>query len=134
MNAQVKPAMTPAEMVANYIRLRDYKKAADDEYKKSMEKVNSAMEKLEGQLLQHLDAAGAQSLACDKGTVYRNTQVSATVEDRNAFRDWVLQTENWEAVDLKANKTFVRQLAEDEGVVPPGVKYTQMHTVGVRRK
>lgn len=125
--------MKPAEMVANYIRLRDYKKAADEEFKKSMEKVNTAMEKLEGQMLTHLEETGANSIACDQGTVYRNTQYSATVEDRDAFRAWVVQTQEWEAVDLKANKTYVKESASEKGEIPPGVKFTQMHTVGVRR-
>lgn len=125
--------MKPAEMVANYIRLRDYKKAADEEFKKSMEKVNLAMGKLEAQMLEHLNESGANSIACDQGTVYRNTQYSATVEDRETFRNWVITNEEWEAVDLKANKTFVKDYANEKGEVPPGVKFTQMHTVGVRR-
>lgn len=135
MTAEAKPAMKPADMVASYIRLRDYKKQADDEYKKSMEKVNQAMEKLEGQMLNHLNESGADSIACGAGTVYRNTQYSASVENRDQFIEWVLaKPERLEALDVKANKTFVKDMASDAGEVPPGVKFTQMATVGVRRK
>jgi hypothetical protein len=133
MTAEAKP-MTPADMVSHYIRLRDYKKAADEEYKKSMERVNQAMDKLESQLLAHLQETGAQSLACAQGTVYRNTQYSASVESRDTFMEWVLaDPERLEALDVKANKTFVKDMANEKGEVPPGVKFTQMHTVGVRR-
>ena len=124
---------TPAEKVQFYIRLRDHKKASDEEYKKSMERVNAAMDKLEAELLQILIDTGADSLACPNGTVYRNTQVSATVEDREAFLNYVMQNGEFEALDVKANKSFVRNMAEQNGEVPPGVKYTSMHTVGVRR-
>ena len=122
----------PAELVAIYIGLRDAKKAAEAEFKKSMERTNQGMEKLEGILLQKLQELGADSLSCDSGTVYRNTQHSATVQDRQAFREWVESTGNWDAVDLKANKVAVRELLE-AGAEVPGVKFTSVHTVGVRR-
>lgn len=129
----MSPDKTPAEMVRQYITLRDHKKAADAEFKKSMERVNLAMQRLEGELLQHLQDTGADSLACEAGTVYRNTQNSATVKDVGAFREWVVEHDNWDAVDLRANKVAIQQLLED-GIEVPGVKFTSVHTVGVRRK
>jgi hypothetical protein len=60
------------------------------------------------------------------------TQHSATVQDRATFREWVESTGNWDAVDLKANKVAVRELLE-AGTEVPGVKFTSVHTIGVRR-
>lgn len=125
--------LTPAEKVAAYIYLRDHKKAAEDEFKKSLERTTQAMEKLEGELLQHLQETGAQSLACEAGTVYRNTQLNATVENRDDFLKFINKHKAWEALDVKANKTFVREYMEEHGDVIPGVKVTQRATVGVRR-
>lgn len=125
--------MTPADMVASYIKLRDYKKRADDEYKKSMERVNEAMDKLEGELLRHLIENDINNLSCDDGTVYKNIHTSATVADPLKFREWVLKHKQWDALDLKANKTYVKEYADEHGDVPPGVKFTQVQTVGVRR-
>src|SRR5262245_66427026 len=85
--------MTPAQMVAAYIKLRDFKKAAEDEFKTSMKRTHEAMEKLEAMLLDQLNQTGANSLACDDGTVYRNMQMSATVENREAFREYVQRSE-----------------------------------------
>lgn len=125
--------MTPAQKVAAYIKLRDFKKAADDEYKQSMQRTVDAMEKLEADLLDHLNQTGANSLACDDGTVYRNTQMSATVENREVFKDYCIQHDLWEAMDIRANKTFVREFMEKNGTPLPGVKVTTIATVGVRR-
>lgn len=125
--------MTPADKVAAYIRLRDHKKAAEEEFKDSMKRTNMAMEKLEGELLDHLNASGANSLACSAGTVYKNTQLSATVENREAFLDYVKENDLWEAMDVKANKTFVKEFMEEKGVALPGLKVTQLATVGIRR-
>lgn len=125
--------LTPAQKVAAYIKFRDYKKAAEDEFKKSMSKVVQAMDKLEAELLDTLNQSGANSLSCDEGTVYRNMQLSATVENRDDFLGHVRNTGLWEALDVKANKTFIKEYMEANGTVPPGLKVTQMATVGVRR-
>lgn len=125
--------MTPAQKVAAYIKLRDHKKNAEEEFKKEMEPVEKAMEKLEGDLLQHLNDTGASSLACDDGTVYRINNLSATVENREAFRDFVLKHDLWEAMDIKANKTFVKEFMEEHGQALPGLKVTQLAKVGIRR-
>jgi len=125
--------MTPAQMVAAYIKLRDFKKAAEDEFKTSMKRTHEAMEKLEAMLLDQLNQTGANSLACDDGTVYRNMQMSATVENREAFREYVQAHDLWEAMDIRANKTFVKEFMERNGTPLPGIKVTQLATVGVRR-
>lgn len=126
-------SMTPADKVAAYIKLRDYKKAAQDEFAKSLERTNQALEKLEADLLQHLIDTGASSLACSDGTVYRKTEMSVTVEDRAAFRSFVEDNGAWEAMDMKANKTFIREFMEEKKQPVPGVKVTQMNSVGIRR-
>jgi len=124
---------TPAEKIAQYIKLRDYKKAAEDEFKKSLERVVEAMRKLEADLLEHLNQTGSDSLAAKGvGTVYRSKRESATVDDPLEFLAWVRDNEQWEALDIRANKTFVAELAEI-GDLPPGVKFSIDQTINVRR-
>ncbi len=125
--------MTSAQKVAAYIKLRDFKKSAEDEFKKSMERTNAAMDKLEAELLDELNSSGAKSIACDAGTVYKNMQLSATVENREAFKAYCEENDLWEAMDIKANKTFVKEMMEKTQTVPPGLKVTQLQTVGIRR-
>jgi len=124
--------LTAKEMVRNYVRLRDHKKAADTEFKKSMERVNEGMRKLEGMMLAHLNDTGAKNIATDEGTVYKNTKYSATVRDRDTFLTHCRETEEWDALDVRANKTYVREQADDGNVIP-GVELSSIVTVGVRR-
>jgi hypothetical protein len=126
--------LTPAKRVAAYIQLRDYEAAAKKEFTKSMERVVLAMEKLEGDLLNDLNTTGADSLSCPQGTVYRNRTMTATVESREAFLACVRAHGLWEALDVKANKTFVKEYMDEKGEALPGLKITQFDKVGVRRK
>lgn len=126
--------MTPADMVAMYIKLRDYKKAAADEFDRSMERPNQALQKLEAALLKHLNDNGLDNVAAKGiGTAYRNTSHSATVEDREAFKDFITKNDAWALADIRANKKTVREAVEG-GIQVPGVKLTSVVTVGVRRK
>jgi hypothetical protein len=126
--------MNPGQATEMFIKLRDTKKEKDDAHKESLKKIVAAMDRLEAGLLEHLNEAGVNSVASDAGTAYKSVQVSASIEDKEAFRKFVLETEQWEALDLKANKTFVKDYMDENQEVPPGVKVSQIQTVGVQRK
>lgn len=124
--------MNTQEKIANYVRLREHKKIADAEYKKGMERVNLAMKKLETDLMKDIQDSGGNSLAGDNGTVYIKVQSSASVKDRDAFFKFVFSTKNLELLDARANKAVVRELLA-KGTSVPGVNYTEMNTIGVRK-
>ena len=126
--------MTPEEMVRSYVRLRDHKKAANDEFKKSMTRVNEGMAKVEALLLKHFQDTGATSFACKgTGTAYIKTQESATVKDRDAFLKFILDNQLFDALDARANRPFVKQFMDERGQEVPGVKWSAIQQVGIRR-
>lgn len=133
MSQNVTTTKTPAELVEAYIKLRDKKEAAQEEFKKSLESTNQVMDMLEALLLQKLNDMGVDSLtAKGVGTVYRNSKDTATVEDKQAFREYLEETNDLTVLDLKANKTVARDRA-NSGTPIPGVKFSSTVTVGIRR-
>lgn len=124
--------MNTQEKIEAYIRLRNHKKQAKDEFEKSLEKVNAAMEVLEGQLLADLDELGSESVRSKSGTVYKRVETSVSVEDKDTFKAFA-QDYDEALMDVRANKTVVRELTE-AGVHVPGVKITQTTLIGVRSK
>jgi len=126
--------VTVAEKVRQYLRLRDYKKQAEEEFKKSMARVVEGMKMLEGELLAAIDASGMDHIGGrGTGTVYRRMELSCTVEDREAFLGDCIANDEWDALDVKANKTYVRARLDKGESLPPGVKVSTYLTVGVRR-
>lgn len=126
--------MTPGNATEMYIKLRDTKAEKDKAHKESLVKLVAAMDRIEAGLLEYLNASGANSIASDAGTAYKSEQLSATIEDKAAFMSFVRETEQFEALDIKANKTFVRAYMDENQETPPGVKTSVMQTVGVQRK
>lgn len=123
---------TLAVKVEQFIKLRDHKTAAKKAFDKSMERINMATEKLEGEILAALQEQGLQNIKTPAGTAYQNTQSSATVSDREAFEAWADETGNRGSMDIRANKKAIRELL-DEGVEVPGVTFSERVTIGVRR-
>ena len=133
MNVQI--TATPAQMVEEYIALRD----ARDQGKKKFEEMIKAryldrMDELETQLLDMLNKLGSDSIASPAGTVYKKLSTSVTVADSREFQRHVIGSEAWDLIDWRANKTAVNDLVEAGEPVPPGVNRSSFYSVGVRRK
>lgn len=124
-----------AKRVAQYVKMRDHIKSLDDAHKEQMKPFRETLERLSGALLGHLNEVGADSVATPAGTVYRTTKNAASIADMSAFWTYcVTQGCIEDMVDRKANVTAVAEYVEATGNPPPGVNFTSMNVVGVRRK
>lgn len=123
---------TLATKVEQFIKLRDHKAKAKKAFDQSMERINQAVEKLEGDIQSALQEQGLKNIKTEWGTAYLNTQASATVKDREAFEEWAQATGHTGAMDIRANKKAIRELL-DAGHEVPGVQFTERVTIGVRR-
>ena len=125
----------PAELIEEYIALRDAKKVADETYAEFV-KVNytDRMDELERTLLDTLNKLGVDSLAGKSGTVYKKLSTSVTIADAREFRRHVIGDEDWDLVDWRANKTAINDLVENGEPLPPGINRTTFYSVGIRRK
>jgi len=126
---------TPAEMVEEYITLRDGKKVAADKFSEWEDtNFNSRMKDLEIKLLDTLNKLGSDSISSKSGTVYKKVTTSVTVADGREFQKHVIDHAQWELIDWRANKTAVNDLVESGEPLPPGINRSAFVSVGIRRK
>jgi hypothetical protein len=121
------------QRVAQYLKLRDAIKAQDDAHKEKMAPYRETLEKLNNLLLDHLNKVGVESARTDAGTVYKTVKKSVSLEDADQFMRHVIGTENWGLIDRKASATGCEEFLKENGVLPPGVKWTTTAVVGVRK-
>lgn len=131
MDTQVKPA----ELVEEYIALRDARDQAKAKYEAWLkENCTDRMEVIEAMLLDTLNSLGVDSIASKIGTAYKKLTTSVTVGDAREFRRHVIGAEDWDLLNWSASKTAVNELVEKGHPVPPGINRSAFFTIGIRRK
>lgn len=127
-------AMTPDMLIGFYVQLRDRIQAEDKAHSERMAKPRETLERLNGRMLEILQQAGVSSMKSNAGTVYVTIKTSATLSDKDAFRSYIIENQDFELADIRPAKSAVQDyVVAHDGNLPPGVNYTQVNVVGVRR-
>ncbi len=125
---------TIADLIKARIAINDIITATNAESKKLVAEKKQNLEVLDGFILKTLNEMGVDSAKTDAGTAFKDLKESFTVEDREAFFAWVLETDNWEFLQSKVNATNAREyMKETNGLLPPGVKYNGFTVVKIRK-
>lgn len=132
MNAPAKP-LNIDKYVGAYVTIRDKIKAIKERHKSELKEYEETLEQLNSVLLGHLNSLGADNVGTPAGTVYRTHKKSASVADREAFWSWVVENEQFDMVDKRANVQAVEAHIQEHGEAPPGINWSVLNEVGVRR-
>lgn len=122
-----------SKLVGDYILLRDFKADVAARHKDEMEQITRRMKKIEERLRSGMEAVGAESLRTESGLCHKSVKLSARVEDRDAYMQFVRETGAWEFLESKANKTAVEEYLDKHGVLPPGVSVFRIESIRVVR-
>lgn len=127
------PLLDVNEAVALYVELRDKKAEMTAALKEALKPYNKGLEDLEAVLLKHLQDTKAQKIGTPAGTVYQRVERSATIKDKKAFREYVIENSEYDLIDWRANKVQVFEHIEKKHLDVPGVNTSAFMTVGVLR-
>ena len=120
--------------VDEYIRTRDEIRDIESRHKDELRPYKQKLEELGAVLLEQLQAVGGDGVRTKSGTVYVTEKKSASLADPSLFMDYVIQNSAWDLLDRKANVTAVTDYIAEHNAAPPGVNFSAVLTVGVRRK
>ena len=84
-------------------------------------------------LLQIFEETGSKSFSTPNGTAYASVRTSASVDDKEAFMEYVKNTEQWPLLEVRASKTAVQQHRDIHEDLPPGVNWREERVVNIRR-
>lgn len=120
--------------VQQYIQLRDKIAEKNDAHKAAMKPLTDVLARLNGIILDELNATGADSVSVrGVGTAYRNPKATASIADKEAFTKFIIEHGLWDMVSWTALAPAVAEYIGDNGEPPPGVNYRVVALVGVRR-
>lgn len=120
--------------IDHYVKVRDKIKAVNDEHEKRIAPLVDLQNKLTGLLQGFLESTNSESVKTEHGTCYTSTRYSASLPDAGAFMKFVIDNNQFDLLDRRANATAIRNYVESSGALPPGVNLSALRTIGVRRK
>lgn len=120
--------------VEQYIQLRDIIREKEDAFEKEIKPFKDGLNMLNAVLLNHLNVINADNTGTQHGVVYKTAKASASIEDGKAFWEYVYTRGAFSLLDKRANVNAVADHMKQYGTAPPGVKYSVIQRVGVRRK
>lgn len=129
----IDPPPNMEERVRQYVTLRDKKRELKKKHEEELKPYTEAMDMLEAYILTWLDKLNVNNVKTDAGTAYVTERVSATVADGSSFWRHVLSTEDFDLIDKRANGPACTKFVEEHGTPPPGINYSVMRELGVRR-
>ncbi len=119
-------------LVADYILARDLAKEIDAQWQEKKKSVTDFMAKISAKIAAHMEENNVESLRTVHGTCYRSTRYSASVQDGEAFMEFV-KAGHWDMIERRANSTAVQDYVKKTDHLPPGVNLVGIQTVGIRR-
>lgn len=127
------PPLDVEKTAGNFVKLRDKIHEIEQRHEKELEPYKALKTKLQGMILNHLNTNNTKSARTEAGTVTATTRSSASVQDTEAFRNFIITNNEWDLADIKANAPAVFDYMAAKGQPVPGVKTSQMQTLSVRR-
>lgn len=125
--------LNAAQTIAVYLQIRDRKAAMEAKHKDELRPFNDALDKLEAHAVELLKGAGVESMKTEAGTVYSSEKFSVSVADRELFMDHIKSHGAYELLDVRPNKTAVREYMAEHQDVPPGVSTRTVVSANFRR-
>lgn len=121
------------KLVAAYVKARDKKAELKKAYDEKVASLDEWMTKAEQHMLAYLQSQNAESIRTESGTVFIAEKTSATIADRDAFLQYLLDNDAMYMLDVKANKTAVKEFINLHNDLPPGVNWRVVREPQIRR-
>ena len=91
-------------------------------------------DKINQEFMRRFNEQGVQNVKTQHGTPYIVHRSSCTVADWESFLDWVVESQNWDFLERRANKTMVQGYKESsDGVLPPGLNWSVSADIGFKK-
>ena len=122
------------EVTAAFIKTRDEIRRLEAELEARLAPLKELQDKREMYLLGLLNEAGAQNIKTQHGTIYVTRKESVTMGDWDSFIEWVKREDKYEFLQhAVGKKATIEYMNEGENPPPPGVNYSAIRAIGVRK-
>lgn len=128
------PGQSVDRRVEKYIQLRDARAANTKAYEAVDKAFKECLTSIEASLLADTHAQGVKGFKTEKGTVYTEERMQASIADEAVFFDFVRESGDLDFFERRLKVGHLKEWAEDhDGQIPPGLNIFRELGVKVRR-
>ena len=103
-------------------------------YETEVEAIKAQQEEVKNALKDQMLALGMSSVRTEQGTVVLGTKTRYNTQDWDSFKEFIKQHDCIDLLEKRIAQTNMGNfLAENPGLVPPGLNSTTEYTVSVRK-
>ena len=125
--------MTPADLIQQYIKLRDAVEARTRAFETELEPYKAGMTAIEGAMQEHLNANNLDNVKSEFGTAFKKTSTRVRVADRNSFNEFVVQQGSLDWFTNAVSKEKIVDYVKEHGCAPSGVDVTYVTDIQFNR-
>lgn len=89
--------------------------------------------KVDQEFLRRFNEQGITNVKTAHGTPHVIERTSVSVSDKDAFRQWVVDNNALDFMELRANKPMVVAYKDEHEELPPGLSWSATRTIGVTK-
>jgi len=128
------PPLDIEDLTQQFVIVRDLIDEVKEHHAKRLEPLENKLNQLTGQIRSFMDAHGLENIRTKAGTAYTSTRHTATVQDAEAFMNFIREHGLWDLIERRANSTAVKDFVKQHNKLPAGVNLNGIQTLGVRRR
>lgn len=135
-DATVQAAVITDDMekrTRQFIEVRDTIKRMNDEHAEKLKPLKEIQDILAGRIQAFMTANNLENLKTAAGTCYTSTKSTTSLADPEAFMKYVIDNQQFDLLDRRANTTAVKAFVKKQKALPPGCNLNTIETLGVRR-
>lgn len=121
--------MTVGSLIGARQRVKAQLEREEADYGNKIAPLKEAMQKLEGAIVDKMDAERLDNVKTPYGTAYFTNPESMRVTNRDAFMDWVIDNNAYDVLTSAVSRDAIRA----RGVIPPGVETSTIRKLCIRK-
>lgn len=122
------------DIIQKFVELRDQKEALQNSVKAQIQGIDEQLKTLTGYLMLKMQESGQDAVKTAYGTAFKKESDFVSVSNWDDTLAYIRANGAWSMLNKAVNKTAVKEYIEQNEVPPPGINYTRIVEVQVRRK
>lgn len=125
---------TAAQLVQAYTQLADQKSAVEAEAKKKTDPLTKRMNAITNELLRRMESQGQTNISTEYGRMTRKTHQDYSVQDIEAFSDYVIKEKDLTFFGKSLSKPAVQAYIKQHDKLPPGLAAFTKYSIAFTKK